>query len=106
MKKEFEIKGKKLNWLDEIDKCVTISSRSSIPIADLIKEIMLRNDIPLTYQNIEKMKLCIVELQHHTNAALSFSRGSEMLIPKRELKYLPIVNDSFCTHLHIRSEVW
>lgn len=100
------IRGKELHWLDEIDKCVTFSSRQNIPITDCLKEILLRNEIALTYQNIEKVKLCLVEFAKSDDENSGLTRTSEIFVRGEDKKFLPIVNDSFCSHLFIRDVIW
>lgn len=104
---EFTIRGKSLNWLTEIDSCVTFSNRGSIPITDLLKEVLLRNDIPLSYQNREKVKLALVQfVKTAETGVIGFSRTSEIFLTGEDKKYLPLYNGSWVSHIEIRKEVW
>lgn len=101
-----EIKGKKLNWLDEINKCVLFSSRVTMPIPQLLKEIMLNNDIPLSYGNIEKMKLALVQLWSIGGENAGLERTSEIFLDKDDKRFMPIVDSTWRSHLFIRDVVW
>ncbi len=100
------IKGKNIHWLDEINKCVTFAERTNISIRDCLKEILLRNEIALTYPNIEKAKLCLVEFAMLDRENAGLIKTSAIFNTKEDEKFLPVVDDSFRSHLFIRSIVW
>lgn len=101
------IKGKKLLWLTEISNCVTFTNRNNIYITACLKEILLRNNIPLTYANIEKIKYeLIVFIKKANTGSLSLRRTSEIFLSKEDKKFLPIYNDAYCSHFFIDGEIW
>jgi len=101
-----EIKDKKLNWLDEINKCVLFTSREEVPIPELLKEIMLRNDIALSYGNIEKMKLALVQFAAIGGENAGLSRTSEIFLKGEDKRFMPQVDSQWRSHLFIRDVVW
>lgn len=100
------IKGKSLNWLDEINKCVLFTARTEVPIPECLKEIMLRNDIALSYGNIEKMKLALVQFASIGGENTGLTRTSEIFLSTEDKRFMPQVDSQWRSHLFIRDVVW
>lgn len=101
-----DIKGKKLNWLDEINKCVLFRARIGVPIVECLKEIMISNGVALSYGNIEKMKLELVRFAKIGRENTGLTRTSEIFLSKEDKKFMPLVEDQWRSHLFIRDVVW
>lgn len=101
-----DIKGKKLNWLDEINKCVLFTARNEVPIPECLKEIMLRNDIALSYGNIEKMKLALVQFAAIGGENAGLIRTSGIFLDADDKRFMPQVDNQWRSHLFIRDVVW
>jgi hypothetical protein len=99
-KNTFIVDGKALTWTEEIEQCVSFNEMNMVPITAMLKEVMIRNKIKLTYQNIEEMKYHLVLFAKSNQ--ISLPRASLIQTTREDRKYMPIVEDTYCSHICIR----
>lgn len=98
----FTINGTVYSWQRQISECITLGNREYIPLKELIKEILLKNGLKLTYNNIEQMKYELIKLYCSDKQQFSLARTSSIFCDKEDKKYLPVYESSFVSHLSIR----
>jgi hypothetical protein len=95
----------KLDWFTEIEKCITIGSKTNISIPSLLKEVMINNGISLRYENIERMKIALLQLKKYDTENIGFERASEIFLSKEDKKYMPLTQ-YWLSHITIRQSLW
>ena len=88
----------KLDWDNEIKEM----NSKYISIISFLKNIMLKYNIPLTYNNREKMKYELVQfVKNNKGHSVSLVRTSEIFLTKEDKKYIPLFSGCWCSHLQL-----
>lgn len=98
---------KHVEWMHSFQNSVLYSTLTKIPIVDCIKEILMRIEIPLSYNNLERMKVELAILARISHGYISLAEVDDQeKISTEEKKVLPRIDETWRSHIIIDSFLW